>query len=113
MSYSKHTKGIWHASDTVSGAVNCGNKHIAMVNYGSVVRDNSVVEITNEEFEANLTLITRASIMYDALKASVHHISQPSVKHMVQDLLDVIESTDHSTPTVKYTARTDHDNITT
>lgn len=67
MNKNQHTQGKWEIDDTRQRtSVNCGDKHVAMVNFFDG-GPNSSRTVIGEEHKANARLIGNASRMYDVL----------------------------------------------
>lgn len=67
MERNKHTQGKWEIDDTRwRTSVNCGDKHVALVNFFDGGPDDPRT-VAGEEHAANARLIGNASRMYDVL----------------------------------------------
>lgn len=70
----KYTKGEWKVDKEVRTSINCGDKHICMVNwYNSIDPKTRVI---GEEHEANIRLIVNA----------------PRMKKMIEEIFEILHS---------------------
>ena len=88
-----HTPGPWEIGPDYRTAVNCGDKHIAMVNfYNSPTTDLRVV---GEEHKANACLIALAPALASALREAWAEIDRLKA-HLSNPLDEALNSGDGS-----------------
>jgi len=86
----KFTQGTWTIDKTVLSAINCGKKHIAMINcYNCGPTNPSTVDM--EEHNANVYLISAAPDMYKILELIEEGVELSNSIDAETDIQDVFK----------------------